>query len=335
MEAFGDGRLPTRLLAAPPSLPNESRLSWVQRLCGAHQYTFGCLSVIAGIPSSVGDWDIGVPQSEWLALLRLAEMKADSCGEAIYSLDLFSARFTQLEILFYEKKLPRYRWCSHCLSSDPVPYLRWEWRLLGVYHCSIHQVPLDDRCAWCGSTLLAHRALLVSSGDYAGAPDLATCAKCGMSLFDRGDCTYDEHQLDDPFDGSLAVVEFLAFIKQCYQSDERPVKLNFSRYEDYIRHTVRPDSSNYSRATDQQVRSSFDPLIGKLSNPNNWSLKINGTVFRDDVPLALKSAGSSNIGSDIFYLRRRLRLAHAIQIIRTEKYAQRDLVEAESAGGLA
>lgn len=230
MVALGSGRVPTRLLAAPPSLPNESPLSWVQRLCGAHQYSIARLRGITGLNPYVGDWDTGVSRSEWVGLLNLADINADSCGEGLYCLRHLCANFLRREILLYEKQMPRYRWCSLCLSSDPIPYLRWDWRLIGLNHCLIHRVPLDDQCGWCNSFLQVQRTLLVSS------PDLATCAGCGMALFDReGDACHKPH-INQSVEAPVSLMdELLEYLKQCYQLDEWPERRNFPRYADAVR----------------------------------------------------------------------------------------------------
>jgi hypothetical protein len=303
-----------RLLAAPPSLPGESRLSWVQRLCGAHQYSIARLRDITGINPLVGDWDTGVSTSEWADLLSLAGMKADSCGEAIYCLDQLCTSFPRRQILLYDKQMPRCRWCSRCLSGDPVPYLRWDWRLMEVRHCSIHKVPLDDQCVWCGSSLQMHRTLLLSS------PDLATCASCGMALVDREYGVRNEQKKNRSAKTLRlsSIDELLGRLKQGCQLEDNPLGLGFSRYADAVR-SQPPKPCNPPKPKNWGALSWKHMIVGPARKRGDLSVAVisghSSSPQKETLPRSKWSA--------LLFPAQRVRLTQALLIIRAEKNAQR------------
>ena len=181
----GREHLRKRLWEAKPALPRESRTSLVQRICGGHQYSLKQLCEISEIRSKPKDWDSDVSKSDWKSLLKLSNLQQTICGEAIYAIELLCRDFNRTKVLLRQQGKPAYRWCSSCFRTDATPYLRWEWRLAGVSHCSKHHVLLDEQCPYCGSFLLVHRTLLVSCGSHSDIPNLATCQKCGMPLFEK------------------------------------------------------------------------------------------------------------------------------------------------------
>ncbi|WP_082517567.1 TniQ family protein [Variovorax sp. Root318D1] len=179
--------LPGILLASPPSLPSESRASWIQRVCGAHQYSLRQLCAVSGVRPIGADWDRPIPPDKWSSFLDMACADEGVCAGAVRGLGrLLTAMSTSTrELLLYEGKNPRYRWCPQCWSHDMTPYLRWSWRVREATHCAVHLTPLKNRCPWCQMSLCVHRALLVTGGRASGVPDLATCGYCELPLSDR------------------------------------------------------------------------------------------------------------------------------------------------------
>lgn len=53
---------------------------------------------------------------------------------------------------------PIYRFCPACLDTDPVPYIRKQWRLSHVRSCETHGFLLLEGCPSCGTKLnLSHK----------------------------------------------------------------------------------------------------------------------------------------------------------------------------------
>ncbi len=311
------------LVAANPALPRESPLSWVHRLCGDHQYSLHRMSEVSGICPVAADWDTGVSASEWASLLRLTGIEQDCCAEAMHGFAQLSARFPRRRILLYEDIHPRYRWCSICLQEDPVPYLRWEWRLLGLSHCTIHRVPLEDQCPWCGEALQVQRSLLVTTLFSMGVPNLATCGCCGMSLFDS------ERDIEEPIVDStgepsrLLMEELLARLQHAYVSDDRQLKLDLDPYVNAVLARPRVDSLADRWITGEHEILWDDMCIRRLPMPKPPPLQLNGAVFRDEMVTPATAAVDLGRWSDRLRPADRLRLSAALQAIRAEKNAMR------------
>lgn len=331
MEVAAECRGTPCLLAASTALPRESPISWVQRLCGDHQYSLHRMSEVSGIRPIAGDWDTGVSPSEWASLLTLTGIEQDCCGEAMHGLTLLNARFPRQSFLLCEESRPRYRWCSICLQTDPVPYLRWEWRLLGVSHCLTHRVPLESQCPWCGEALPVHRSLLVMTGSSMGVPDLATCGCCGMSLFDpEGDD--DEAHVDSTDEPSRRLMEeLLTDLQQAYASDERQLKLDLDPYANAVlgRRRVAPLQDPNSAGGNEHMWT--DMCIRRLPIRQPPPFQLNGSEFVDGFAMTANADASRRKWSQLLRPADRLLLTKALQTIRAEKNALRRPPEAASA----
>lgn len=168
-----------RLWAAKPPLAGESCASWIQRLCGDHQYSFQVLGRVLGSLPYRGDWDRALDAEVWERLVRLVTFPdlMNIHGEMALLGAMSQTGKSVCRLRFVDNK-PAYRWCPTCFAEDQVPYLRWYWRLDRIRECWEHQGPLRECCDVCGQALFVHRTRLM--GQSASA--LSECAVCGMSL---------------------------------------------------------------------------------------------------------------------------------------------------------
>lgn len=168
-----------RLWAAKPPFADESGASWIQRLCGDHQYSFQVLGQVLGYLPYRGDWDLSLDAEVWHRLVRLVTFPdlMRIHGEMAL-LGVMSQTGKPLCRLKWLDNKPAYRWCPTCFAGDQMPYLRWYWRLDCIRECWVHHTPLCEKCVVCGQPFLTHRTRLVGQS----ASLLSECAVCGMSL---------------------------------------------------------------------------------------------------------------------------------------------------------
>ncbi len=170
------------LLATPLPLPSESRASWIQRIAGNHQYSMPRLMENVGYQPPHRDWDLPASPDVWSSILLstgIPRRREESLG----ILEALGRRIEPSRLLWYYLGSARYRWCEQCLASDPVPFLRWHWRLEVVRDCWTHHSPLSEHCPWCASPVLLHGARLVAVGASGLASNLGHCDRCSMPLF--------------------------------------------------------------------------------------------------------------------------------------------------------
>lgn len=301
------------LLAATPSFPGEGRSSWIQRLCGDHQYSMRRLSQISGIKPVAGDWDRPIGDERWRLLLDMAGLGPDTCAESVYSMAHLHRAYRSSSFLLSDDGKPFSRWCPACLSTDDHPFLRWEWRLAGVRQCQLHGETLDETCPWCGSRQWLSRALLVDSVGAPGAPDLGSCGSCGMSLWDKQFCDDDADSLDAPIQEQLD--ELLTRLKQGYSRADDQLELDFDRYA----HAIQPGCHFASSSVD---RLSGNPLwaslrVSRTKQIGSPTLHIFGGSFVDKVRPPHEFENTTTWSKS---LRRseRPRFARALALIRRE-----------------
>lgn len=80
------------------------------------------------------------------------------------------------------RRRSRYRFCPLCLTADPVPFVRLEWRFNCWRFCPEHRCVLQDRCPACAAPLELPVSLVRAGPRRAGIADLACCASCGQPL---------------------------------------------------------------------------------------------------------------------------------------------------------
>lgn len=304
--------LPGLLLASPPPLPGESPASWVQRVCGAHQYSLDHLCEVSGIRPVAGDWDRPISPEKWSLLMAMAGRGEHACAEAIRQLGSLFKQPLGRRFLLYEKSKPRYRWCIKCWRCDVTPFLRWRWRLASTSHCTVHRTLLKERCSWCGMYLCIDRALLVGAS---GAADLTICRRCGFSLVDCDDQTGSgNHAVDARGDSSswsdseiaeAAIAELQIFLNEIsYCSREILSKRGET-------------SSPLGTDGDPVVESNLEDRC--LPDSGTYTLRIDHRIFEvNGPPLTLQKVKRRRLGP-----RTRIQLARALWIIRAEKNAMR------------
>lgn len=166
-----------RLWAARRPLPNESRASWIQRLCGDHQYTFSQLTEATGLKAWRMDWDKTLQSSGWERLMRMADIDRDELLQTEWLMHLDQDIRGGFSVFFHETK-PCYRWCGACFEADRTPHLRWYWRLACIRECWTHGTPLNEKCQVCGFPFVVDQARLTRRCTLT----LAECPRCGMTL---------------------------------------------------------------------------------------------------------------------------------------------------------
>lgn len=171
-----------RLLAARPALPDESFASWIQRVCGDHQYSMPTLIRTIGYEPRLRDWDLPFPHTAWERVQQLLSLGPEHDHPSLSILGALGRHIHPAQLLWHERRTPRYRWCRDCFNRDEIPYLRWFWRLSALTWCPFHGRWLSETCPTCGAPLLLHTSRLVASGKYGQASTLAHCDSCGMPL---------------------------------------------------------------------------------------------------------------------------------------------------------
>jgi hypothetical protein len=176
-----------RLWATSAPLPEESCASWIQRVAGNHQYSMPLMMRLFMYEPKERDWDLPMPCAVWARITTMAAIEGTTNLRALRVLRHLAERIDPERLLLQGSRRPCYRWCACCLASDPIPYLRWHWRLTTVRQCWVHRVPLLLRCPSCGVFLSVYRARLVAKIGGGGlAATLADCDHCGMPLHAGG-----------------------------------------------------------------------------------------------------------------------------------------------------
>lgn len=174
--------LGVQLLAAKPALPDESLASWIQRVCGDHQYSMPTLIRTIGYEPPLRDWDLPVPYAVRERTQHLLSLGPAHDHQSLSTLGALCFHIHPAQLLWHERRTPRYRWCRDCFKRDETPYLRWFWRLSALTWCPVHGRLLSEACPTCGAPLLLHTSRLVASGRHGQASTLAHCDSCGMPL---------------------------------------------------------------------------------------------------------------------------------------------------------
>lgn len=170
------------LWAASPALPAESLASWVQRLCGGHQYSMPLFMAILGFEPVLRDWDLPLPLPVWQRLRSMVRFDHTHQWESLHTIASLYPHIDPDQLRWHGGNTPCSAWCQRCLASDETPYLRWTWRLAALDICSLHGERLSSQCPACASPLLLHTSRLVPIGAYGCAVRMGDCACCGMPL---------------------------------------------------------------------------------------------------------------------------------------------------------
>lgn len=301
-----------RLWAAKPLLAGESTASWIQRICGDHQYSIKVLGQLLDYRPKRGDWDRGLYGGSWERLLSLVTFldPMDWRGEMslLWVMHETGKRRCKLRMVGTE---PAYRWCPTCFAEDKTPYLRWYWRLDSIRECWVHQIPLCEWCDVCGKAFLVHRARLVGKS----ASVLSECATCGSSLTSptANDGSYDrlmQRRLKTLFDPWWSVAG------TCRVDSSLAVMYHFSVLDRHQLAMARVEANVVRR----------DEL---LKQEKFWVLGAN--CFREDATLhvdkdvAFRAPWQWNLDPG-----RRLAIAEALRSIRIERRTNKSELEVPS-----
>lgn len=172
------------LRAASSPFVDESCSSWVQRLCGDHQYSMARMEAVLGFAVDDRDWDRPIPADAWSRVVEMTGLEQFRNLGGLRVLADLEHCAAHSRLLWSDRAQPRYRFCASCLASDQVPYFRWQWRLAAVQECWVHGTPLHEQCPWCNAPVLMHRSRLVLIGRWGRAFQLNGCDLCGMGMAD-------------------------------------------------------------------------------------------------------------------------------------------------------
>lgn len=302
-----------RLWCAEPAFVDESRASWIQRLCGSHFCSFQVLGKFSGIKLIASDWDRPVTGGAWSRLLAASGQSMETCSQAIRGFAALKRLYRTRSMLQYEGASPSSRWCRQCLASDRLPYLRWEWRLSQVTSCSLHRMPLSEFCPWCKSPLYIRRSLLAFTGHGAPVSDLATCASCGMSLFDA----IGEPQSEESV-GSVSESHFhdlIRIIKDSGDSPQTQLELNLARCHIAFIESKRLQEQEFFPGFDDDGWAAL--YVKRKPNRATFPLLINGETFREKMS-SKNSGGEPRRWTSLLRPQERVRMARVLSIVRKE-----------------
>ncbi|MBU1354146.1 MAG: TniQ family protein [Gammaproteobacteria bacterium] len=299
------------LFASPPPLPSESPFSWIQRICGAHQYTLTSLTKTLKAWPPGGEWDSQDASTALKQVSRSSGYEAVACGEALFGFAKVEKAYRDHSFLSMERRDPIYKWCAQCLASDSTPYLRWEWRLEDHLYCHVHRTALQDRCCWCQHPLSVGRTVLVGRG----CSDLTICSECGMSLVDPGPLEIEEPSSGrfDPTDPMLHVVSSL---KLEFARDSDQMHLQF----DPPPPSAPPRSSYHPQLHLQASTSTEKSQPPLLINAATFGQEACGSSLRVKTPLSPDLARYKDI-----------RLATLLRVIRNDRNLNPTHYEAQDA----
>jgi hypothetical protein len=191
--SFDTGRLPAASLpASPEPYCDESPLSWIVRICGAHQYSDSIWARLTGFSPALFDWDRHHDANVWRLICAAAWQPVTACRTAI---NVFGACTQTQALMTTEPGYARYAWCPYCFAQDKHPYLRWQWRMRIALRCPVHQSPLAYRCT-CGTPLVVRNSVL-TGGRINSTSRLDQCVYCDANLASVKPTTRDLRGLSD------------------------------------------------------------------------------------------------------------------------------------------
>lgn len=180
--------------AHPKPLPDELLSSWIVRVAKANGIKLQTLCwMLFGNGKSPWNRDIDRSAPHWL-LHALSQHTGTNYWDifhttlATYRTRLYSRRQSSgqlrwiLPVNNYGMRRTGFgqQFCPLCLTSDPVPYYRKQWRVALFTYCPQHQVLLWNSCPACGLPVMHYR------GDFGRelreARPMHTCHACGFDF---------------------------------------------------------------------------------------------------------------------------------------------------------
>lgn len=184
--------------AHPKPLPDELLSSWIVRVAEDNGIKLQTLSwMLFGNGRSPWNRDIDRNAPGWL-IEALSQHTGCSYEDVFHT-----ALVTYSGILYpHRQAVGQLRWilpirnygmrhsafgqqfCPECLTNDPIPYFRKQWRVALFTYCLEHQVELHDACPACGSPVVIYR------GDFGrelkDARPMCGCHSCGYDFRESG-----------------------------------------------------------------------------------------------------------------------------------------------------
>ncbi|CAH0443677.1 hypothetical protein LMG9673_04110 [Ralstonia pseudosolanacearum] len=170
---------PLSLVHAPYPFPDESAASWIHRTCQLHGTTYKALAGYLGLKPT-RDPDLAVPHDH-VCHIGVGTSVSPKRLKALADIFHVVRENPQLKrLLNFDGNTPTYRFCPGCLSADPVPYLRIQWRFKAWQVCPKHRCRMVECCPTCGVKIQGAKPCTSVSGDE--APSILYCAACKQAL---------------------------------------------------------------------------------------------------------------------------------------------------------
>lgn len=183
----------------PQPLPDELLSSWMIRLAWGNGFkVHSFYAAHFGRYRQIWNRDIDHHAPTWLLeglashsgvkLARIESMTLRAYESVVFEKfnEYGNTRFLMpLGISHRIRKGNGQQFCSVCLSTDAVPYLRRRWRLSLAAACTLHGVLLQDRCGHCGWPLTPHRVDMNVKSAFPVRNSILQCSRCRLSVVDK------------------------------------------------------------------------------------------------------------------------------------------------------
>lgn len=170
------------LSGIPAPIPCESLISWIQRVCQIYDLTYSRFHTTFETVGGV-DADLCMTSNHIPNVARLCRLSPSDFVMLENSFCRFAERPELRRLLnFQSNKRPLYRFCAQCWATEPIPFLRLEWRFKVWEFCPHHHTPLRETCPSCKQPLAMHRSILGGTTTPAPVPNLAFCLYCRADM---------------------------------------------------------------------------------------------------------------------------------------------------------
>lgn len=177
-------RAESRLYGLPCAESMEAPSSWISRAALSQGVGAPALLKYLQIRSDA-DIDMSIALADQAQLQKLCSLPRHHLEVSIRVLrNLVKSRCDPAEFLMYSKRrrLPRFRYCPHCLRDSVNPSLLIHWRFAAFRYCPLHACMLEERCHACKADVIGAVSLMHAGPDRRGLASLKYCAACGADL---------------------------------------------------------------------------------------------------------------------------------------------------------
>lgn len=170
------------LSGIPMPIACESLASWIQRVCQVYDLTYDRFHETFGTLANV-DPDLCLTRTQIKPVAQLCGLPESGFTMIENCFCRFAEQPSLRKLLLTQStRLPLYRYCAECWSTDPVPFLRLEWRFRHWTYCPRHRTALKKICPSCKKLLAMHRAVLGGTTNPPPVLNLATCLYCRTDM---------------------------------------------------------------------------------------------------------------------------------------------------------